>query len=76
MKVRPSSGLRIRQCYFVVLATRKWFHPVLAIRPVSLSFSVVILFHFIMLADKFSNNNNNALYTDVDDLAIDPAVNA
>jgi len=41
--------------------TRKCFHPVLAIRPVShLSFSVVvILFHFIMLADKFSNNNNN-----------------
>jgi len=32
---------------------------VLAIRPVSLSFSVVvILFHFIMLADKFYNNNN------------------
>ena len=45
-------------CYFVVLATRKWFHPVLALRPVSVSFSVVvILVHFIMLADKFYNNN-------------------
>ena len=41
------------------MATRKWFHPVLAIRPVSLSFSVfVILFHFIMLANKFSNNKS------------------
>ena len=40
------------------------FHPVLAIRPVSASFSVVvILFHFIMLADKFYNNNKVKLLT-------------
>jgi len=51
-------------CYFVVLATCKRFHPVLAIQPVFfLSFSVVVIYcHFIMLADKFYNYNNYYYY--------------